>query len=118
MEFFQIADLLTPGFQHSGNVLKRDFLLCHQHHQVIDEVADFADSLFILPVFCGDDDLRRFLPNLFEDFIHALLKQIAGIRALRRILLTVLDYFIKPFDNIIHTGSSIIKLKKQLCDPV
>ena len=49
--------------------------LPEQHHQMVHEVAPSLAQLVVVPVFRRDDDFRRFLADLFQNLVQALLKR-------------------------------------------
>ena len=61
-----------------------------QYQGVIEKVGTLADEFLFILVFGCDDHFYGFLAGFFGDFIHALFKEIGGIRALDGVLLSVL----------------------------
>ena len=66
-------------------------LLCHENHEVIEIIRNLVGQFFLAGIFRRDEDLGGFLPAFLQDLIDPLFKQIIGIRAFLRMLLSVRD---------------------------
>ena len=80
--------------------LKGDALVDHEHGQVVQQVGQLAHGVLLLAVFGGDDDLAALLAALFQNLVQALLKEVAGVRALLLLLAAALYGFIQLVQNI------------------
>ena len=53
------------------------------------QVADLVAQLAVVAVLGGDDDLRGLLAHFFQNLIQPLIEQVAGVRPLGGVLLSV-----------------------------
>ncbi|SIG24783.1 Uncharacterised protein [Mycobacteroides abscessus subsp. abscessus] len=59
---------------------------------MVKQICAFPFELFLVAVFCRDDDLCGFLANLFQDFIHTFFKQIGCVGPFRTLFFPLLNY--------------------------
>ena len=65
MKLLEVAGFLTAASKlcrHIGNI---NALVCHQHQQVKEQVADLCNGIFFHAVFGCDNRLARLLRHLF-----------------------------------------------------
>ncbi len=57
-------------------ILYRYLVLDHQNHEMIYKVADFVYCLPPVLLGRGNDNLRRLLPDLLENLVDSLFKEV------------------------------------------
>lgn len=93
-----------PLIQQGGNIAGCYPLLRHEHQQMVSQICDFPNGFRIVPVFGGDNGFRALFPHFFQDFIDSLIKKVASIGILRRVVPAVKDRGIHLFYAIVHKG--------------
>ena len=74
-----------------GDLFPGDVLFCHKYHAVIQEITDLIFDLIGVRILGGDDDLRCFLSQFFQDLVNSLIEQVIGVGSFLGMHLAVLD---------------------------
>src|SRR5262249_46885439 len=94
---FLVRRFARAGAQLGGDVMKADIAFDHQDQQMVKQIADIGRELFAAFVVAGvlgrDDRFGGFLADLLENFVKAVVKEIARIGAFRSLILSLLDQF-------------------------
>ena len=94
MKLFEISGFLASFFKLGRYIFNGDSLIGHKHKQMIYKITDFIDGIDFFAVLCGYYNFGTFFAAFFQDFVNPLVKKIAGIRALLRIVSALDDYII------------------------
>ena len=82
-------------FEFRRYVAGRNAHLHHEHHDVICKVGNLEHGFLFAAAFARDDDFGALLAYFFQNFVHALFKEIRGVRP-------VLWVGLSPFDEVVQ----------------
>ena len=97
----------VAGRQFFQDVRHGDAHMDHEDHDVIHEVRDLIDGLFLVIPLGGDDDFGVLLTDLLQDLVDALLEEIGGVGTFRTALVAADQQVIEALDRELMTGLAL-----------